>query len=226
MRPSDAHPTSTMLDHDFRMGQPPVPAHTTQPSNYNPNQSFPAQFASPHRTDAFSMGNIGAALPEVQYPNYNNSAEQQRQQGHTASNYQMPNMSQFGGQQAQNSPIANMPYSLPYQNQFHGMYPAHHVSLPHVQTAANSAPQFFQSPGYIGQLQQQIPPYFVPSGQYGHHGPQVYLSGAAQTGVRGAIADGRQLSPQVTEFSGGPPRVGGQGRPGSVGMLERLLPHA
>lgn len=216
IRSSDALPHSIMAEHDSRMGQPQ--GSSAQLANYSQNQSFSTQYSTPLRTDAFNMGNIGSALPEVQYQGYNNPTEQQhRQQGHNAPNYQMQGMPQFSGQQAQSSPVSNIPYTLPYQNQYPGMYPAHHVTQ-QVQAVQNSASQFYQGQGYMGQLQphQQIPAYFVPPGQYGQHGAQVYHSNAVQSGVRGTFSDGRQLSPQVNEFPGSFPRVGVSGRPGGI----------
>ncbi|EPE31802.1 RNA-binding, RBD [Glarea lozoyensis ATCC 20868] len=218
MRANDAHTQSIATDSDLRMSQQTIPAHMAQAASYNQQQSFPGHFASPLRPDAFSMGNIGAALPEVQYHNYHNTTEQQRQQVHNAPNYQMQGMTQFSGQQAQGSSIPSMPYSVPYQNQFPGMYSAQHATPQHVQSSPNSNGQFFQGQGYMGQLpqQQQIPPYFVSSAQYGHHGSQMYHSGVVPSGVRGTFADSRQLSPQVNDFSGGFPRAGSQGRAGSI----------
>jgi hypothetical protein len=224
IRAADSNPHTMMADHHVRLGQHPMSSHTNQSANYQQNQSYQAQFSSPHRADAFNMGNIGTTLPEVQYHNYNSPAEQQRQQGHTGTNYQMQNMPQFSGQPAQNSTLPTMPYSPPYQGQFQGMYPPHQASSQHVPAAAGTAGTFFQGQGYIGQVQQQhqIPQYFVPPGQYVNHTAQVYLPGAGQHVARGAFSDSRQVSPQMTDFLGGFPRVGGQGRCGSMGMFVDL----
>jgi hypothetical protein len=221
-RAADAQPTTMMTDHHVRIGQHPMSAQTNQSAMYQQNQSYPTQFSSPQRADAFNMGTIGTALSEVQYHNYNSLAEQQCQQGHTGTNYRMQNMHQFSGQPVQNSTISAMPYSLPYQNQYHGMYPAHQASSQHIPATTGSAGPFFQGQGYVSQVQQQqqqhqqVPQYFMPSGQYGNHGSQVYLPGAGQLGARSAFSDSRQVSPQVTDFLGGFPRVGGQPRSGSM----------
>ncbi|KAG9236113.1 YT521-B-like domain-containing protein [Amylocarpus encephaloides] len=155
---SGQHTTSSPTDQ---------PVGAQQQTNYAQYQQYPSQYMPQHRQDAFEMGSLGGALPDAPYQNYHLS--HQRPLGHSPG-YPLQNMTHLASHSISNQGIGTPPYSVPYQPQYQGMYPSDHMAMqPQMQSPTNSG-HFFSNSGFTGQgqpqPQQQIPPYYVPAGQY------------------------------------------------------------
>lgn len=216
MRPGAPNPTTNpSLDPESRAAQ-----HEKSPQNPPPNTNFPQYSAFPsqqhapqHRPDAFNMNNIGGALPDVQYQNYN-MIQQRQMPGHSPS-YPIQSMAQFPTSQASNPSM--IAYTIPYQGQFNTMYPANHAPSSHQMQGPTNNSQFFQSQGYTGQSQQPGAPYYIQSNQYGPQG-HMYPAPSPQYALKNPYSsEVRQQSQQGSDHLR--TSVSGAGRSNSIGSL-------
>ena len=190
-------------------------------AGYSPNQPYPIQQqASQSRQEHFGMSSLNSALPDVSYQNYNQLSTQRYPPSSSASAlaYQTQNIAQFGNTPTMGQPAANIPYNMPYQAQFHGIYAPGHVPSPQqLQPAAASGTQFYGQ-GYAGQGQQTGPPFFIQPSQYAPQGHMYSANPAvAQYGGRGGFVTGSRVTPQQrsNEYLGGGSSA--PGRPSSIG---------
>lgn len=215
MGPGVPKPASNpSLDQDSRAAQQEKSQNPPSNTNYPQYPTFPSQI-SQHRTDAFNMANVGGALPDMPYQNYNNVILQRQMPGHSPS-YPIQGMSQFPTSQA--SSPSMIAYGVPYQGQYNTMYPAHHVPLSHQMQAPTTNSQFFSGQGYSGQLQQIGSPFYLQSSQYG---PQAHMFSAASPQYASKApysGEVRQQTQQGVDHHLSTGASGG-GRPNSIGIL-------
>lgn len=220
MRPGAPNPTANpSLDPESRATQQGPSPQNSQNSQNPPNTNYPQystfpsqQHASQHRPDAFNMTNIGGALPDLQYQNYN--MQQHRQLPGQPPSYPMQSMAQFPTSQATNPSMIG--YTIPYQGQFNAMYPANHASSQQMQAPTNNS-QFFSSQGYAGQSQQPGAPYYLQSSQYG---PQshMYSTPSPQYALKNPYSSESRQQPQqaIDHLS---TSASGAGRSSSIGVF-------
>lgn len=199
---------------------------TAQPNSaqntYSQGQSYSTmQQVTPGRPESFDLTSLGGALPDTPYQNLNTPSPRQPPQGQSASQimYQMQGMPQYAASQAINPQLANASYNMPYPGQYQGMYAQPHIqTVQHLQSGSPSS-QFFQGPGYAGQVQQTGSSFYVQPNPYV---PQSSIypgnSPVGQYGMRGGFpGDGAHLQ-RGSEYPAAGFGSGSQGRSSSIGQ--------
>ncbi|CAG8981688.1 hypothetical protein HYALB_00006560 [Hymenoscyphus albidus] len=213
MRPGALNQSSDpALDTDARVAQQDKSQQTPPPNtNYSQYSTFsPQQNVSQHRPDAFNMANMGGALPDMQYQNYN-MIQQRQMPGHPPS-YMIQSIAQFPASQVSNPSM--IAYSIPYQGQFNTLYPTGHGSSSHQMQPPTNGNQFYQGQGYAGQSQQPSSPYYLQQNQYGPQ-PHAFTVPSSQYASKGLYSSEVRQQPQqgADHLSRG---TSGAGRPNST----------
>lgn len=223
--------TSASSNVDPKKAQRSMHQSENSRTRYSPSQAFHSQqHDTQQSSDAFMLAGLAGALPDISHHNYGNFLHQRQMPNQSPGViYPMQNIGQYGGSQAPNPAMANMPYTALYQGQLQGMFPTDQAPQPQQLHPGASGGHNFLG-GYMTQHQQPNAQYFIPPHQYGSQ-DQIYSrnSAAAQDGTRHTFSGGsrQQLgseSMRASPSSGGPARSSSTGI-SSIPLYETVFSH-